>query len=276
MNRMFRLTLAAALLSGAAAFADSGAATTYTKDTYPTQLVLRPLELPAGMVQVGASLDINMSSSINDTLGNTLWGPFKPFLIGLQAQYGVDGHLQLGISSSGLCFTDACGHTFNDFSLEADYGFLHQQGLDGAFQGALLFNNLADSVMLGVAVGVDLRMVQGQFAIRAGPKLKFGLTNRDGGNTEAIDVPLAFQFQVDPHLALELRSDIVLGLNPVGGTFGDYLQIPVQLSGIYAVNKMFDVGAYFAFTNLLGKSSTILDQTGLDGRQLGFFALYRL
>ena len=293
MNRRFAPVFAALLCAGAvfAAFAASaneepgtpehegghGSAAhgaVYTKENYPTEVIKRPLELPDGMLQVNLGLDINLSAPI-DVAGTTVSGPLNPVRTPLSAFYGIGGQLQVGIESNGLCLNSACEKVFDDVGVEAAFSVIHQKGLEMSMQGGLFFGWPGDTVSTALALGIDVRLQQDRFAIRAGPKFYFGLTNRDGTlNREALRVPIDFQFQADPHLMLDFGIDLNLVLDPQAPFgFGDFIGVPVRLGAIYAINRQFDVGAFFSFTNLLGKET--MGQTGLDGRALSVFLAFR-
>ena len=288
MNRRLGPALAAALLCAGAAFANPEPATTepegghevgahfgvYTKANYPTEVTKRPLELPDGMLEVNLGLSINLGSPIT-VAGETIFGPLKPIRTPLSAIYGIGGKLQVGLETEGLCLnSSACDKVIDNFGLEAAYGVIHQKGLEMSVQAALAFNWPGDVTDVSLALGVDVRLTQGQLAIRAGPKLAIGLNDRDGYNREFLRVPIDFQFQADPHLMLDLGLDLNLMLDPPAPAgFGDFIGVPLRLGAIYAINRQFDVGAFFSFTNLLGKAS--YGPTGFDGRQLYIYVAFR-
>jgi hypothetical protein len=246
---------------------------------YPTAVIDRPLELPKGMFELHANILASLSASIDGFGGETIGGPFKPTYLGLGAAYGVDGHLQIGVSTNGFCLTGTsggCDKVFDDFAVEAAYGVLHQKGFELSLQGGVEFARF-DATEVAVGLGVDLKVTSGQFAIRAGPKLQFGLTQRDGLNREYLQIPIIFQFQVDQHLALEAGVALNLGIDPPDGVaFGNWLGIPVQVGALYAVDKHLDLGAIFGFSNLLGKESVVYGRSGIDDRFLQIFCAYRL
>jgi hypothetical protein len=292
MNRLFASLLSAAcLVLAGAAVADehpAGNEPGHGGD-YPTAVLERPLELPKGMLEVEANLLANLSASVSDAAGQTFFGPFKPTFLGFGAAYGVDGHLQIGVSSTGLCLSGtsgSCSHVFDDLAVDAAYGVLHQRGLEVSLQGALGVAHLSGGTdnqgndtptEFSGALGIDLKATSGQFGVRAGPKLQFGLNQRDGANREYLQVPLTFIFQADPHLALSLGVALNLMLDPPEGfSFGDFLGVPVQVGALYAVDKHLDVGGVFGFSNLLGKESSIYGRSGFDDRFIQVFAAYRL
>jgi hypothetical protein len=254
---------------------------------YPTAVIDRPLELPKGMFELQANLLANLASPRDNLAGDTVYGPFKPAYVGFGAAYGVDGHLQVAVSSQGLCLSGtsgSCEHVFDQFAVEAAYGVLHQKGFELSLQAGLDFDHVGGNsefettpLEISGGLGVDLRIVSGRFAIRAGPKLTFGLKERSFLNREYLQVPLIFQLQVDPHLALSLGVALNLGLTPPDPYgFGDLLGIPVQVGALYALHNHFDVAAVFVFANLLGKESIKYGRSGLDERLVQLAFAYRL
>ena len=286
MNRsaLSLLSAASLALAGCAAFADehpagheSGGG--HGGGDYPTAVIDRPLELPKGMLELHANIFASLSKGFDGIGGETIGGPFKPTFLGLGAAYGVDGHLQLGISTTGFCLTGSsggCDKVFDDIAIEAAYGVLHQKGLELSLQAGVQFARF-DATEVALGLGVDLKVTSGQFAIRAGPKLQFGLTQRDGLNREYLQIPIIFVFQADQHLALEAGVALNLGIDPPDGVgFGNWLGIPVQVGALYAVDKHLDLGATFGFSNLLGKESVVYGRSGIDDRFLQIFCAYRL
>ncbi len=283
MNRPLLSLLSAAGL----ALAGSGAALAQEHDqpaghgggAYPTSLIERPLELPKGMLELRANVLASLSKGFDGLGGETIGGPFKPTFLGLGAAYGVDGHLQVGVSTNGFCLTGTsggCDKVFDDVAFEAAYGVIHQKGLELSLQGGVQFARF-DNTEVALGLGVDLKVTSGQFAIRAGPKLQFGLTQRDGLNREFLQIPLIFVFQADQHLALEAGVALNLGLDPPDGVgFGNWLGIPVQVGALYAVDKRLDVAATFGFFNLLGKESVVYGRSGIDDRFLQISCAFRL
>jgi hypothetical protein len=278
MNRPFASILCSACLALAGAAAADEHPSSHEGGhgggDYPTAVIERPLELPKGMFELQGNLTFGLNSSVA-TFGETLGSPFKPTYLGLGAAYGVDGHLQVAFSTQGLCLTGVsggCEHVFDDFALEAAYGVLHQKGLEISLQGGLEFAGFAGDAGMAVAgaVGIDLKAVSGQFAVRAGPKLSFGLKERGDANREILKVPLEFIFQATPQLALSLASNITVLLDPGIGDLSDYYAIPLGVGALFAVDKHLDVGAQFAFINLFGKDG------GVDGRIGQVFVAYRL
>ena len=246
---------------------------------YPTAVIDRPLELPKGMLELHANILANLSKGIEGFGGETVYGPFKPTLLGFGAAYGVDGHLQLGVSTNGFCLTGSsggCDKVFDDFAVEAAYGVLHQKGFELSLQAGVGFAHF-DATEVALGLGIDLKVTSGQFAIRAGPKLQFGLTQRDGPNREFLQIPIIFQVQVNPHLALEAGVALNLGIDPPESVgFGNWLGVPVQVGALYAVDKHLDLGALFGFSNLLGKESIVYGRSGIDDRFLQIFCAYRI
>ena len=251
---------------------------------YPVALIERPLELPMGMVEVEANLLAYLFSGVT-VGGETFGGPFKPTYLGFGVAYGVTNQLQVALSSSGFCLTGTsggCGHVFDDLAAEVAFGVLHQKGLQVSLQAGLEFAHLAGGTAavdtpleIAGGIGIDLRAVSGQFALRAGPKLTFGLKERSGFNREFLVVPLVFQFQANQHLALEAGLALNLLLDPPDPLgFFDYVRVPVSVGALYALSNKLDVGGSFVFTNLLGKSSA--GPNGIDGRALQIFVNFRL
>lgn len=264
LRNALRLAVVALLAAPLAARAE-----TYTKDTYPIEELKRPLTLPAGMIEVSVPLTIELSKDV----------AFKAYQLGVGAMYGVDDKLSVGFSTGGLTLCTESPNNckaLNDFSLEGRYSLLSQKGLDAALQASLGFGSFDPSVM-GLAVGVDLRAVQGQFALRAGPKLGFTFVGRDKTlYRETLVIPLEGDFEVSHNLLLGLYVDIRFTFDPPDPYgIGDTLMVPIGVGAVYAVSNKLDIFGSFFFSNLRGKDA-FGDAAPLDGRTLTIGARFRL
>ena len=84
-------------------------------------------------------------------------------------------------------------------------------------------------------------------------------------------LPVALQLQATRDLALTLGSGIAVELDPLVGSAGDTLSVPLGLSAAFTTSRV-DVGASFGFANLRGAGPV----SGTDVRTGQVFASLRI
>ena len=194
----------------------------------------------------------------------------KPFSIAPDIFYGVNDKLQVGLvhngpmgwqtfPGQGLCLAgkeNGCGKVWNNVGFDALYSLMNGS-TDLSAHGAVYLGSV-DPLKIGVALGVAGKLhINEQMALFFDPALYIGLNKRDAvgfvpGNKEGLFVPVEFQFQLQPQLALVAFT----GLQGPLSKFGDSFIIPLGVGAFYNVNEMIDVGGRFSFDNLLGKNSS--------------------
>jgi len=256
---------------------DVSASAAYTKDTWPTALVDRPVTLAAGMIQIHADVFANMSAD------NT----FKPFSIAPDIYYGVSDVLSVGLTHAiGICpagTDNGCAKVYNDVGVDALYSVKRDAKMDlaahvGVDAGAL------DPLTLSAHLGVLLKYQMNKIGIFVDPAIGIGITERDSGNKETLALPVTLAYQVNPNLAPFVKTG--LGGVPIGmggvktsagaplDGFGDTFAIPLGIGVQYGVSNKLDAGLELDFPALFG--STLASDIGADGRFLFLFANFRL
>lgn len=222
---------------------------------YPDEYILRPLTLKAGMVEVYVPATISLSSG----------SVAKPILVGPEVGYGVDDKLELRlVHDRGLC-VNSCDKAYNDVGVMARY-FLQREGqTDVAAQGGLVFKSL-DPGALALRVGAIFKYLSAPLAVYVSPTVDFGLTKRDSGNKESINVPVKVVFQSDRQLAAFLLT----GMSGNVDGFGDSYAIPLGVGANFVVQHGLDVGGAFRFPKIAGGSGG-----GVDARELLIYAAWR-
>lgn len=190
----------------------------------------------------------------------------KPFSIAPDIFYSIDDKLQVGLvhngpmgqqtwPGAGLCLAgkeNGCGKVWNNVGFDALYSLMNG-ATDLSAHGALYLMTVADPMMAGLAVGVaGKHHINDQMAVFFDPSLYIGATKRDLGNKERLYIPVEFQYQLQPQLALIALT----GLQGPLSKFGDSFIIPLGVGALYNVNEMIDVGGNFSFINMLGKNSS--------------------
>jgi hypothetical protein len=208
----------------------------------------------------------------------------KPTSIPLELYYGVNNDLTIGLTHSGgvvqstrpyspgdgLCLSGTsggCGKVYNNLGFDLLWRFLGPT-LQLAGHGGLDIGSLDPDVLLSLRLGLLFQAPLGSnVALILDPRLSFGLTNRDSGNTEFLSLPAGVQFWINPAVRLAVRTVLA---GPLDG-FGDAFTGSLGVFGGFAINETIELFASFDFLNLYGKGSN-----GADARALVLGANFRL
>ena len=235
-----RVLLVACLITVVVSFAPKANAELDAGD-WPFALAERPLTLAQGMLEIrGDTFLFNLS---DNSFG-------EPVSVAPDVWYGVNKDLTVGIThETGICFNAGCG--YNDFGLEAIYGLASLGRFALAAQGGVLFPG-TDPFGMGVRAGLVVRAAAGALSVVAEPSIYIGFAGRDDVRKDTIEVPLEIQYQLNHKLNVHVSTGLTNGR--LDG-FGDNARIPIGLGVTYALMHRLDVGAEFAFTNLIGPES---------------------
>jgi hypothetical protein len=99
------------------------------------------------------------------------------------------------------------------------------------------------------------------------PSLNIGLTERDAGNKEVLQLPVRLGFMVTPQLNLGLSLALIGAFDG----FGDNYFVPLGVGGTFAINSTFDVRAQFTLERLIAANNS-----GADFRTLSIGAAWRM
>jgi len=231
-----------------------------------------------------ATLHQGATSIDGDVVMNLSKGAaFKPVQIVPNLYYGVSPELTAGFANNtnadifqaitppggrGLCLggaSNGCAHVYNNFSLDTLFSFMRSSIMDVAAHGGVDFLSL-DPFMLSLRLGVKAKMATGPLAIIFDPSLNIGLTKRDAGNKELLQIPA----RIGLMLISQLNVGVSIALAGPTDGFGDKYTIPLGVGATYSVSSQVDVRAQFAFDNLAGKGG------GADLRTLSVGAAYRM
>jgi hypothetical protein len=235
------------------------ASTAHAQGGYPDAYALRPLQMPASMVQLKVPVIINMSKG---AVGSPVYLPFE-------LRLGLTSDLELRIfqPGHGLCISGqskGCGHVYNDLGLGLLYSVMREQGMELALLGAVEVTSFASPATLRLDAGLAFKYVAPQFSIAAWPYVGIGLNHRDG-NGDGINIPVEFAYQLSPPTALFAESGLFGDAHDFGGTWS----MPLGVGLNYLLQHGIDMGAEFKFTNLIGNGS------GADGRLFLFYVALR-
>jgi len=234
------------------------AGTAHAQGGYPDAYALRPLQLPAGMVQLKVPVIINLSKG---NVGSPVFIPFE-------LRLGLTSELELRIfqPGHGLCVSrrKGCGRVYNDLGLGFLYSVMREQGMDLALLGAIEVTSFASPAMVRLDAGLAFKYVQAPFSIAAWPYVGIGLNRRDG-NGDSINIPVEFAYQLSSPAALFVEGGLFGNARDFGNTWSSPLGVGLN----YLLQHGIDMGAEFKFTNLVGNGS------GPDGRLFLVYFAFR-
>jgi hypothetical protein len=203
-----------------------------------------------------------LTVGLTHDFGTTPWTP-RPVFRGLsRTVLGMEtGYL----AGTGICLTgtdNGCPRPYDNLGVDVLHslkvGRLAVASHPGIDVGSF------DPFFLDVRIGIlGTLMVTPKLALVFDPRLQIGLTSRDEGNTEAIDLPVWVWYEINNKVSAYLHS----GLRGTFDGFGDNYAIPVGIGASYKVNYKLTAGLDFAFTRV---------NDSLDGRALGLRVMYAL
>jgi hypothetical protein len=272
--------LAAGAAPAVAADDEDGAGASYTKDTYPTQsLVRQPLTLPAGMLEIDVPVRFDISAE------GTTTGP--DWSIPAIVDFGLTDGIQVGIvHATGVCLAgsdNGCENIYDDVGARVRLGLWRSSP---AAQLSLDFGVLAqdfeDPLATGFA-GLSYKRTLGNLAVAANAQFASALNKRElgvtiaptprailaarsaEGGTEALGANLQAQLQVFTGFAAYAGIGIEAPLREPELTDAR-TDVPVVLGAEFAPLPAVAVGADVTFPNLVGE-----DASG-DARALSVYA----
>lgn len=246
-----------------------------------------PLTLAKGKIVIaGSTLNFNLSADavgeptslapsvwygVDDKLtvglthdgGTTPWSP-RPGILTLGGVDTMGNPVTIGVGR-GICLTGeegGCLEVYDNVGFDALYALKQGKLTVAAHPGLDIVR--FDPFMLALRLGVLGRyMVDDKISIVFDPRLQFGITERDAGNKEGIDLPVWAWYAIDAKISAYVHT----GINGRFDGFGDNYSIPLQIGGNYQVNEQLTAGLDFGFTRL---------NDGADGRVLGLRVVYAL
>lgn len=243
-----------------------GDAATGAGGAYPVAYLARPRVLPAGAWEAGLDLSyINGAEAI--IIGSVIPGALSG-AGGLSFQYGVMDKLSAGLSYS---FALKDFEIKGALNLNAGYLVVHNESMQIRADVMLGYNLLLES--LGpVGVGATIQYnLNDKMAVLSSPgffmdnKLDFGL-----GEVQPmyIRLPVGFGYQVADNIYAQvdtLLAIIEVSDSETGFIGADFL--PLNVTGMYSLDNMIDVGANIGFGDLLENAG--------DNMYVGVMARYR-
>jgi hypothetical protein len=226
------------------------------------------------------NIDVQAEIGLND--GNS----GDPFSISPDITYGVSDKLDLALIHSGMGTTGFVGaQTGASLCVSGDtcdaVDVYHNVGLEGRFalkndgpfgvgvNGGLFALNFDPDLLLAVKLGLFGRYTAGKIMLMFSPNIFIGVTERDLGNEEFLNIPVMAIFMATPQLGIGLQTGIA---GPLDG-FGDAYNLPVSLGAHFMATPQIGIGAAFSLPAVVLGGET--DQA-TDFRTITIWANYTL
>jgi hypothetical protein len=215
-------------------------------------------------------VDDKLTVGLTHDSGTTPWSPrpgIRTITVTVPPIPGVPGSggTVTGGKGLGICLTgdeNGCSGVYDNVGVDALYSLKDEQLSLAAHPGidVLSFDPFSLNVRLGV---LGRYLVNDKISLVFDPRIGIGITERDAGNKEFLDVPVWAWYAVNPQISAYVHT----GFNGFLDGFGDTLAIPLQVGANYMVNAQLTVGLDFGFSSI---------DEGVDGRVLGLRAVYAL
>jgi len=224
----------------------------FTKETYPSAELQRPLTITKGMVELRAGLDVDVSAA----------GAFEKWGIGANARYGIEDNVEV------------------QFDLRSDLNQFSSFRVGAALEASIVYD-LVD-FRLGAVVPytktVDMAGMESSttafdfevgFPFRYAVKPEGGIVALDTFmtiNTEGkpdLTPSIGIIIQPVPVLAIKLHGKVIIvDFNTDAGNF----QIPVSANIQFSPKNLIDIGGEFTFPNLKPPPGTDANGDGEDDK----------
>ncbi len=222
-------------------------------DTYPLAVRDRPDTLPKSMLEIdGDTLNINFS---NDAI-------FKPVAITPSVYYALTDTDQIGLilSGQGLCLMgedNGCHKVFNSISVDFQHVFVADGPAHIIGHIGVAAEAFDPNFVLAIPVGARFHFpINEKLDALVDPTVFIGITERDAGNKEFLNIPVTVRYQASENLNVFIYTAIFGPIDPASGSFTDAYTDPLGVGATYAIAHNLDVGAAFQFDNLYGKGSS--------------------
>jgi hypothetical protein len=242
--------------------------------------VKRGVQGPEGLFNVRLLLHVNASE-----------GAFgKPVSLAPDLFYAVTDSLSLGLlhnlpmgiltrasgapllaGGPGLCLTgksNGCPHVYDNLGFDVLYGLAFGD-FHFSLHGSFFVLSFSDPNPLMLTLGAAAKFhFSDDVALFLDPQFGIAVNHRDR-NKDRLFLPIQLQFQLVRTTALDLLTGVTGQLS----AFGDTNEIPLGLALVYNINPHWDIGAKFAFDNLLGHQPPGVSRT--DWRSLALIVNIR-
>ena len=230
---------------------NAGMALLYTKNTWPMNIVDRPLVVAPGLTEAQLAINKDISADLTGGAG----GQLHPLEAGIYARFGVSDRIHAGLDALTLCITD-CGTVgaFRTLSLGAGYAVIADHDMNLVPALTMSFNNVGtasgNSLVVALSPGFlfGWRLSSAMQLFGSGGFL-FSFIGRDNAAN-----PDLFALHVEPRLQLATGFSIA---PYIGYTLSiqhtDFYLVPLGVIVLFTPAREFDVGASFELNDIAAK-----------------------
>jgi len=226
-----------------------------------TDVVTRPLVLPAGGFEARLTAEINLQKNRYGrplSLAPDLWYGVTPrWTIGLVHSNPSVDRIDANATFCLRRFQTRCDRLYRGSGLDVRWSW--KSGDFAVAPRARLLVRDVDPIKPAVTLGTQLRWTRGRFAVESDPYLRLGLANRDEGNRAALFVPIWLAVQPTCRWLLAIHT----GWDAELAIARDGFHIPFGLVIRARATSQLDVGVEAGFTSLLGPQNNIKQRAAL-------------
>jgi len=199
-----------------------------------------------------------------------------PVSVGLDAWYGVNEKLSVGVVHSpygisgfygsargGFCITgedNGCPDIYDNVGLDVRYRVLSTDrlGVEAVYTGlAQSLDPFAFTTRWGIAARYA---ATDQLAVDFQPNLFIGVTERDAGNKELVNLPLTLHVSPIPELGLLLQTGVAMPLEDAGDNYA----IPMSVGASVALTNELSAAAVFSLPQAIA-GDVLTNDGAIDG-----------
>lgn len=219
-----------------------------------SDLVARPIVLPAGRVAAELTVEVNLAHNFwaepLSLAPDVWWGVTSRWTVGLVHSNASVDRFAPGAS---LCLREDplyCDSLYRGSGLDVRYAAIRGPVAVAPRARALVRD--VDPFKPALALGALAKWTRGRYAVTADPYIQLGLANTGLGNRAALFVPV--QLAVQPTCRWQLALDT--GYNSELAVIRDGWHIPVAIGARARATAHIDVAATVGFASLLGPQNT--------------------
>jgi len=225
----------------------------HAEDKYLFALADRPLTLNDGMMRVKFDYGLGLNDG---RMAKDMW-------LNLGYAYGLTDNWELGTCIEAMDYSNGRSSAlgFGGISIYGRYQFMEYLGLDLSvyFPGDRTYiDSFGDQLLgLNVALPAQYIIIKETLKLHGGLALDASFVKdsypTSGGKSMQFDLLLDYglTWNIIPEIFLDLSSGANFGMYPANGSFGDRVEIPLQLSaGGTLINGDLDLALAFRLDNL--------------------------
>ena len=203
-----------------------------------------------------------------------------PISIEPDVWYGINQKLTAGLVTSGQALTGfwggagagicavgdvGCPNTFVNIGGEALYALKSDPSLTFALDVGF-HDRSVDGTLLAAKLGGKGIWRSGSLSVGFSPNVFIGITKRDAGNKELLNVPVDLSFTMSPKLSLGVQTGVTTPFENIGDSY----RVPVALGAFYMISEKLSAAAAFSLDKVAGGG----EGNGIKARSVSFVLGY--